>query len=123
MSLSVQCLICLDAGRQTDLDALSSSSDVDRPSLKSNTMLLLEKPRHRTWCDACMRARGIAGRDERQEPGREDEDQWWQMIVKCDCTGDDGDDDDETTQTAHPGCERCENWNVCGHLSSRKGSE
>ena len=29
---------------------------------------------HRTWCDACMRARGIAGRHERREPGREDED-------------------------------------------------
>ena len=25
---------------------------------------------HRTWCDACMRARGIAGRHERREPGR-----------------------------------------------------
>ena len=30
--------------------------------------------RHRTWCDACMRARGIAGRHDRLEPGREDED-------------------------------------------------
>ena len=29
---------------------------------------------HRTWFDACMRARGIAGRHERREPGREDED-------------------------------------------------
>ena len=29
---------------------------------------------HRTWCDACMRERGIAGRHERREPGREDED-------------------------------------------------
>ena len=25
----------------------------------------------RTWCDACMRARGIAGRHERREPCRE----------------------------------------------------
>ena len=29
---------------------------------------------HRTWCDACMRARGLAGRHERREPGRKDED-------------------------------------------------
>ena len=29
---------------------------------------------HRSWCDACMRARGIAGRHERRELGREDED-------------------------------------------------
>ena len=29
---------------------------------------------HRTWCDACMRPRGTAGRHERREPGREDED-------------------------------------------------
>ena len=29
---------------------------------------------HRTCCDACMRARGIAGIHERREPGREDED-------------------------------------------------
>ena len=29
---------------------------------------------HRTWCDACMRSRGIAGRHERQEPGWDDED-------------------------------------------------
>ena len=29
---------------------------------------------HRTWCDACMRARGIVGRRERREPGREGED-------------------------------------------------
>ena len=28
---------------------------------------------HRTLCDACVRARGIAGRHERREPGREDE--------------------------------------------------
>ena len=29
---------------------------------------------HRTWCDACMRTRGITGKYERWEPGREDED-------------------------------------------------
>ena len=28
---------------------------------------------HRAWCDACLRARGIAGRHERRDPGREDE--------------------------------------------------
>ena len=28
---------------------------------------------HRTWCDACMRARGIIGKHE-TEPGREDKD-------------------------------------------------
>ena len=56
---------------------------------------------HRTWCDACMRARGIAGRHERRELGREDEDPLVAIdygTLKLDGTEDD-DDDDETTQT------------------------
>ena len=55
---------------------------------------------HRTWCDACMRARGIAGRHERREHGREDE----VLLVTIDFgylmldDTEDDDDDDETTQ-------------------------
>ena len=56
---------------------------------------------NRTWCDVCMRARGIAGRHERRVPGREDED----PLVAIDC------------------CERCENWNVCCNMSSRERTE
>ena len=69
---------------------------------------------HRTWCDACMRARGIAGRQERREPGREDEDPLVAIdygYLKLDGTEDDDDDEDDEVaqkQTAHPGCERCE---------------
>ena len=29
----------------------------------------------------------------------------------------------DTKQTAHLGCEGCENWNVCGNLSWRKSGE
>ena len=53
---------------------------------------------HRTWCDACMRARGIAGRHERREPGREDEDPLVAIDyghLKFDGTADDDDDDDD----------------------------
>ena len=54
---------------------------------------------HRTLCDTCRRTRGIAGRHERREPGREDED----PPVAMDCgylklDGTEDDDDDETTQ-------------------------
>ena len=55
---------------------------------------------HRTWCDACMRARGIAGRYERREPGREDEGPLVAIdygYLKLDGTEDD-DDDDGTIQ-------------------------
>ena len=48
-----------------------------------------------------MRARGIAGRHERREPGREDEDPLLAMdhgCLKLDGAEDDDDDDDETTQ-------------------------
>ena len=65
---------------------------------------------HRTWCDACMRARGIAGRPERREPGREDVDPLFAIghgYLKLDGTEDD-DDDDEMPQN---------------NLSSRKRSE
>ena len=47
------------------------------------------------------RARGIAGRHERREPGREDEDPLVAIdygYLKLDGTEDDDDDDDETTQ-------------------------
>ena len=37
-------------------------------------MLRLGHAQHRTRCDACMRARGIGGKHEIREPGREDED-------------------------------------------------
>ena len=33
---------------------------------------------------------------------------------------DDDDDDDMTQQTAHSGCERCEDRNICCNLSSRE---
>ena len=46
---------------------------------------------HRIWCDACMTTRGIAGRGERREPGREDED----PLVAIELHGTDDDDDDE----------------------------
>ena len=51
----------------------------------------------RTWCDACMRARGIPGQHERREPGREDEDPLVALNcgnLKLDGTEDDDDDDD-----------------------------
>ena len=49
---------------------------------------------HRTWCDACMRARGPAGRYERWVPGVAID----YGYLKLDGTEDDEDDDDETTQ-------------------------
>ena len=52
---------------------------------------------HRTWCDVYMRARVIAGRHERREPGREDEDPLVAIdygFLKLDGTEDDDDDDD-----------------------------
>lgn len=56
---------------------------------------------HRSWCDDCMRARGIAGGHERREPGREDEDPLVAIVCGClnfESTEDDDDDDDEATQ-------------------------
>ena len=57
---------------------------------------------HRTWCDACTRARGIAGRREKREPGREGEDPLVAIdygYLRFDGTeDDDNDDDDETKQ-------------------------
>ena len=53
---------------------------------------------HGIWCVACMRARGIAGRHERRELGREDEDPSVAIDyghLKLD--GTEGDDDDSTT--------------------------
>ena len=53
---------------------------------------------HRTLCDACMRARAIAGRHERWDPGREDEDPLVANdygYLKLDGTEDDDDDEDD----------------------------
>ena len=57
-----------------------------------------EHAQHRTWCDASMRARGIAGRHERREPVREDENPMVAFDcgnLKLDGTEDDDDDDDD----------------------------
>ena len=74
-----------------------------------------------------MGARGIAGRHERREPGREDEDPLVAIddsYLKLDDTEDDDDDDDETTQNKLPILvAKCENWNARCNLSSRKMSE
>ena len=58
-----------------------AASEVQRPHVvavgRGPTTLEVEHQvasghaRHRTWCDACMSARGIAGRHERQESGRD----------------------------------------------------
>ena len=56
------------------------------------------RAQHRNWCDACMRARGIAGRHERREPGPEDEDPLVAIdygYLKLDGTEDDDDDEDD----------------------------
>ena len=53
---------------------------------------------HRTWCDAFMRARGIAGRHEKREPRREDEDPVVAIdygYMKLDVTEDDDDDEED----------------------------
>ena len=77
--------------------------DVQRPNVvvvgRGPTKLEVEHhvasghAQHRTGCDACMGACGIAGRHERREPGREDEDR----LVAINGAEDDN-DDDETTQ-------------------------
>ena len=64
---------------------------------------------HRTWCDACMRARGIAGRREGSLV------EWTRThllrLIKVVCLLDDAKDDDDDTrrdnrrQTAHLDCE------------------
>ena len=56
---------------------------------------------HRTWCDACMRARRIAGRHQKGKLGREGEDELVAMdycYLKLD--GSDDDDDDEVDEVA-----------------------
>ena len=68
----------MDSG--TDDEAI----EVQRPNVvavgRGPTKLEIEHPvafghaQHRTWCDACMRARGTARSYERREPDREDED-------------------------------------------------
>ena len=78
---------------------------------------------HRTWCDASMRARGIAERHERREPGREDEDTFIAVdcdYLKLDGTEEEDDDDDEMTQHKPLSVK---NWNVCGNQYSRKRSD
>ena len=83
---------------------------------------------HRTWCDACLGARGIAGRHERRVSGREDEDPLVAIdygYLNLDGTEDDDDDDDETTQNKLLilVANDAKNWNVCSNLSSRKIGE
>ena len=122
----------VDAG--IDYEAI----EVQRPNVvvigRGPTKLEVERhvasghAQHRTWCDACMRARGIAGRHERREPGREDEDPlvaidygYW----KLDGTEDDDDDDEETTQNKLLilVAKDVKNGNVCCNLSARERSE
>ena len=53
---------------------------------------------HRIWCEACMKAHGIAGRHERRESAREDEDPLVAIgygFLKLDGTKDDDDDEDD----------------------------
>ena len=60
------------------------------------------RAQRRTWCDTCMRACGIAGRHERRDPGREDEDPLVAVdygYLKLDDTEDnDNDEDDEVAE-------------------------
>ena len=51
---------------------------------------------HRTWCDACMRALGIAGRYEKRQLGREDDDPL--VAMDCEYLKLDGADDDDDHQ-------------------------
>ena len=56
---------------------------------------------HRTWCDACMRARGIARRHKGREHCREDEDPDGAIdcgYLQLDGTENDDDDDNEMAQ-------------------------
>ena len=65
-----------------------------------------------------MRGRGIDGRHERREPGREDEKPLVSIdygYLKLDGTEDDDDDEDDE-QAAR---EWCENWNPCCKLCLR----
>ena len=86
--------------------------EVQRPNVvvvgRGPTMLEVEHhvasghAQHRTWRDACMRARGIAGRYERRELGREDEDPLvaidYGYLKLVGTQDDDEDDHDEMTQ-------------------------
>ena len=69
---------------------------------------------HRTWCDACMRACGIAGRHENRESGREDEDPLVATNygdLNLDGTEDDGDDAEQIAR---------ENQNLCCNFLTRE---
>ena len=76
-----------------------------------------------------MRHRGRAGRHERQELGREDEDPFVAMdcgFLKVDGTEDDDDEDDEkdAEQDAHLCGQRCENRHLrCNNLFARERRE
>ena len=83
-----------DAG--TDDEAIV----VERPSVVAvRRDVASGHAQRRTWCDVCMRARGIAGRHEKREPGREDEGPL--VAIEHGCWNLDGtDDDDEDDQVA-----------------------
>ena len=72
-----------------------------------------------------MRARSIAGRRERPEPAREDEDPRVAMdygYLKLDGTEDgDGGENDEVAQNELP--IQFANWNLCCNLSARERCE
>ena len=89
------------------MQVLQDSTTFHYPNVRGPTKVEVEHhvasghAQNRTWCDACKRARGIAGRHERRVPGREDEDPLVAIdcgFLKLDGTEDDEDDDDETTQ-------------------------
>ena len=70
--------------------------DVDRTSKTSRIMLRLDTLNDEPWCDAWMRARGIAGRHEKRELGRKDEDPLVATgygYLKLEGTDDDADDE------------------------------
>ena len=75
-------------------DPMLSWSDMDRPFFEVQHHVASGHAKHRTWCDACMRARGPAGRYERRVPGVAID----YGYLKLDGTEDDEDDDDETIQ-------------------------
>ena len=79
---------------------------------------------HRTWCDACMRARGIAGGHQEREPGRKTRTRLLRWIT---VTGNFLARTKMTAmntvkvreETSHSCCHRCKNWNLCCNLSTR----
>ena len=105
----LSCKLCPSKTKFVDEDIDDEAVEVQRPNVVvvGRGPAKLEVAHHvasghaqnRIWCDACMTARGIAGRHERRVPGREDEDPLVAIYfgyLKLDGTEDD-EDDDETT--------------------------